>query len=100
MDGIRKAEPRQPGQVYTPNYHERCNVSINENDRRRIPRFDEEDVLSALREALSQKPEWCGFSPRELSVVVFLWGYLPTPPSDFEVEAALPFALEDREGAA
>lgn len=75
-------------------------MSINENDRRRIPRFDEEAVLPALREALSQRPEWRGFSPRQLSVVLFLWGYLPPPPSDFEVEAALPFALEDQAGAA
>ena len=75
-------------------------MSINENARWRIPPFDKQSVLPALREALSQKPEWRGFSPRELSVVLFLWGYLSVPPSDFDVEAALPFALEDWAGAA
>jgi hypothetical protein len=33
-------------------------------------------------------------------VLLFLHGYLSTPPEDFDVEAALPFALEDRAGAA
>jgi hypothetical protein len=75
-------------------------MSIDDNDHRRIPRFGEEDVLPALREAFSQRPEWRGFSPRQLSVVLFLRGYLSLPPADFDIEAALPFALEDREGAA
>ena len=64
----------------------------------RTRRFDEPDVLAALREAFSQRPEWRGFSPRQLFVVLFLRGYLASPPSDFAVVAALPFAL--REGAA
>jgi hypothetical protein len=33
-------------------------------------------------------------------VLLFLHGYTSEPAEDFDVEAALPFALEDREGAA
>lgn len=73
---------------------------IPDNRSGRTPRFDEQEVLPALREALSQRCEWRGFSPHQLSMVLLLWGYLPSPPTDFDVEAALPFALEDREGAA
>ncbi len=57
-------------------------------------------VLPALREALSQRPYRRRFSPRQLSILMFLHGYLPEPPEEFDVEAALPFALEDQEGAA
>lgn len=73
---------------------------IDDSRSGRTQRFGEEEVLPALREAFSQRPDWRGFSPHQLSVVLFLWDYLPTPPSDFDVEAALPFALEDRAGAA
>ena len=75
-------------------------MSINENARWRIPRFDKQSALPALREAFSQLPEWRRFSPHQLSVLMFLHGYSPGPLSDFDVEAALPFALEDWEGAA
>lgn len=75
-------------------------MSINDNGRRRILRFGEEDILGALREAFSQRPDWRGFDARQLSVIMFLYGYLSAPPEDLDVEAALPFALEDREGAA
>ena len=73
---------------------------IPDDRSRRTSRFDQQSVLPGLCEALSQRAECRGFSPRQLPVVLFLWGYLPTPPLSFEVEAALPLALEDREGAA
>ncbi len=57
-------------------------------------------VLPILREAFSQRPEWRGFFPRQLSVLLFLHGYTTEPAEEFEVAAALPFALEDLEGAA
>ncbi len=57
-------------------------------------------VLPVLREALSQRPDWRGFSPRQLSVLMFLHGYTTEPAEEVEVAAALPFALEDLEGAA
>lgn len=57
-------------------------------------------VLPILREAFSQRPEWRGFSPRQLSILMFLHGYTTEPVEEFEIEAALPFALEDYEGAA
>jgi len=53
-----------------------------------------------LREAFSQRPEWRGFFPRQLSVLLFLHGYTTEPAEEFEVAAALPFAHEDIEGAA
>jgi hypothetical protein len=74
--------------------------SIDDRSARRIHRFDEEAILPALREAFSQRPDWRGFGARQLSVLLFLHGYLSAPPEDFDVEAALPFALEDRAGAA
>ena len=57
-------------------------------------------VLPILREAFSQRPEWRSFSPRQLSVLIFLHGYTTEPAEEFEIAAALPFALEDYEGAA
>jgi hypothetical protein len=57
-------------------------------------------VLTILREAFSQRPEWRGFSPRQPSVLMFLHGYTTEPAEEFEIAAALPFALEDYEGAA
>jgi hypothetical protein len=57
-------------------------------------------VLSILREAFSQRPEWRDFSPRQLSVLMFLHGYTSEPAEEFAIAAALPFALEDFEGAA
>ena len=73
---------------------------ITDEHRRRIDRFGEDGVLPALREAFGQRPEWRRFDARQLSVLLFLHGYLSTPPEDPDVEAALPFALEDREGVA
>ena len=74
--------------------------SIDDRSARRIHRFGEEAVLPALREAFGQRPEWRGFDARQLSVLLYLRGYLSTPPEDLDVEAALPFSLEDWEGAA
>jgi hypothetical protein len=74
--------------------------SIDDRDARRIHRFGEEGVLPALREAFGQRPEWRGFDAHQLSVLLFLHGYLSAPPDDAGVEAAMPIALEDREGAA
>ncbi len=74
--------------------------SINDRSARRIHRFGEEAVLPALREAFGQRAEWRDFGARQLSVLLYLRGYLSTPPEDLDVEAALPFALEDWEGAA
>jgi len=56
--------------------------------------------MPAMREAFSQRPDWRDFGPRQLSVLLFLHGYLSVPPEEFDVEAALPFALEDWAGAA
>ena len=74
--------------------------SIDDEGRRRTRRFGEEAVMPALREAFSQRPEWRGFGARQLSVLLFLHGYLSAPAKDFDVEAALPIALEDLDGAA
>jgi hypothetical protein len=75
--------------------------SIDDEGRRRTHRFDEEGVMPALREAFSQRPDWRGFGARQLSVLLFLHGYLSEPAEDFDdVEAALPFALADRADAA
>jgi hypothetical protein len=57
-------------------------------------------VLPILREAFSQRPEWRDFSPRQLSVLMFLHSYTTEPAEEFEIAAALSFALEDLEGAA
>jgi hypothetical protein len=57
-------------------------------------------VLPILREAFSQRPDWCTFSPRQLSILMFLYGYTNDPVEEFEIAAALLFALEDFEGAA
>jgi hypothetical protein len=73
---------------------------IPDDRRRRTRRFDEEAVLPALRDAFSERPEWRRFSPHQLSVLMFLYGYLSTPPEDLDVEAALPLALGDSEGVA
>jgi len=73
---------------------------IPDDHRRRTRRSEEQSVLPALREAFSQRPEGRRFSAHQISVVLSLHGYLPTPPTDFDVEAAPPFALADREGAA
>jgi hypothetical protein len=74
--------------------------SIDEGRGRCIRRFGEEAVLPALREAFGQQPGWRSFDAHQLSVLLYLRGYLSTPPEDLDVEAALPFALEDWEGAA
>ena len=57
-------------------------------------------VLPILREAFSQRPNWQSFSPRQLSILMFLHGYTNEPAEEFEIAAALPFAREDLEGAA
>jgi hypothetical protein len=74
--------------------------SIDDKRGRRTRRFAEEGVLPALREAFGRRPEWRGFDAHQLSVLLFLHGYLSTPPEDADVEAAVPFALKDRDGAA
>jgi hypothetical protein len=73
---------------------------ITEEHRRRIYRFREQAVLPALREAFGKQPEWRGFDAHQLSLLLFLHGYLSAPPEESDVDAAVPFALEDREGAA
>lgn len=75
-------------------------ASIDDRHGRCIRRFGEEAVLPALREAFGQRPNWRNFEAHQLSVLLFLHGYLSTPPEDPDVEAALPFAHEDWEGAA
>lgn len=74
--------------------------SIDEGRGRCIRRFGEEAVLPALREAFGQWPGWRSFDAHQLSFLLYLRSYLSTPPEDLDVEAALPFALEDWEGAA
>lgn len=66
----------------------------------RTERFGEEAVLPALREAFSKRPDWQQFSPHQLSVLMFLYGFSTVPLEEFDIESALPFALEDREGVA
>jgi hypothetical protein len=73
---------------------------IDDRSALRIHRFGQDAVLPALREAFGQRPEWRGFDAHQLSVLLFLHGYLSAPPEYFDVEAAMPFAFEDREGAA
>jgi len=73
---------------------------IPDDRRRRTCRPGEREILPTLREALSQRPYWWQFSPYQLSVLLFLYGYSPKPLEEFHIEAALPFALEDWEGAA
>ena len=74
--------------------------SIDDNAGRRTDRFEEEAILPALREAFSARHDWRGFSPHQLAVLSFLYGYTVVPAEDHDVEAALPFALEDWEGVA
>ena len=57
-------------------------------------------VLPILREAYFQRPEWRAFSPRQLSILMFLHGNTSEPLEEFDIAAALPFALEDWEGVA
>ena len=74
--------------------------SIDDSRGRCIRRLGEEAVLPALREAFGQRPEWRDFGARQLSVLLYLHGYLSMPPEDLDIHVALPFALEDWEGAA
>jgi hypothetical protein len=74
--------------------------SIDDRSVRCIHRFGEEAVLPALREAFGQRPDWRIFNANQLSKLLFLHGYLSAPPEDLDVEAAMPFVLEDWEGAA
>ena len=74
--------------------------SIDDRSAQRIHRFDEEAVLPALREAFGQRPDWRIFDANQLSKLMFLHGYLSAPPEDLDMEAAIPFALEDWAGAA
>jgi hypothetical protein len=75
-------------------------VIIDHTARRRILRFGEEGVLSALRKAFGKRPDWRNFDANQLSKLLFLRGYLSNPPEDADVEAALPFAREDLDEAA
>ncbi len=74
--------------------------SIDEGRGRCTRRFSEEAVLPALQEAFGQRPGWRSFDAHQLSFLLYLRGYLSTPPEDPDIEAALLFALEDWEGAA
>ena len=73
---------------------------IPDERRRRTCRFEKQEALPTLRESFSQRPEWQRFSSRQLSILMFLHGYSPEPLEEFDIEAALPFALEDWEGVA
>jgi hypothetical protein len=95
----KKAEPASPAKS-KPLAKGGSLFMIRDDRRRRTGRFEEHCALLALREALSQRPEWRKFSPRQLSVLMFLHGYSVVPLDDFDIEAALPFALEDWEGVA
>ncbi len=48
-----------------------------------------DDVLPALREMLYQRPHCADFAARELSLVLWFRSYLPYPPDEGEVAAAL-----------
>jgi hypothetical protein len=97
-----KAEPASPARSTSPLplRKDLLLMSIADNDHRRTRRLEGKEALPTLREAFSQRPEWRRFSPHQLSVLMFLYGYSSEPLADFDVEAALPFALEDWEGAA
>jgi hypothetical protein len=101
-NGNKKAEPASPAKSTSspPLRKDLLAMIIDHDNGRRIHRFGEEGVLPALREAFGQRPDWRGFDPHQLSVLLYLYGYLSVPPEDADVEAALPFALQDREGAA
>jgi hypothetical protein len=73
---------------------------IPDEHRHRTSQSEGQGALPTLRETFSQRPEWRRFSPHQLSVLMFLYGYSQEPLEEFDIEAALPFALEDREGAA
>jgi hypothetical protein len=73
---------------------------IPDDRRRRTRRPEQQETLPTLREAFSQRPEWRQFSPRQLSILMFLYGYSPEPLEEFDIEASLPFALEDWQGVA
>lgn len=73
---------------------------IPDDHQCRTYRPEEREILPTLREAFSQRPDWRRFSPHQLSILLFLYGYSPEPLEEFDIEAALPFALEDREDAA
>jgi hypothetical protein len=75
-------------------------MSIADDGRRRTRRFKDQEVLPALREAFSNRPEWLRFSPHQLSILMFFYSYTPQPLEEFDIGVALPFALEDWEGAA
>src|SRR5918997_5454894 len=95
-----KAGPASPAKSKPLRHRSFLMGSIDDGSARRTRRFGEAAVMPALREAFSQRPDWRGFGARQLSVFLFLHGYLSEPAEDFDVEAALPFALDDRAGAA
>jgi hypothetical protein len=95
----KKAEPASPAKS-KPLAKGGSLFMIPDDRRRRTGRFKEQGALPALREAFSQRPEWRRFSPRQLSLLMFLYGYSPAPWEEFDIEAVLPIALEDKEGAA
>jgi hypothetical protein len=43
------------------------------------------EVLPILREALSQRPEWREFSPRQLALLLWMRSYLEAPPEELDV---------------
>jgi hypothetical protein len=58
-------------------------------------------ALPVLREAFSQRPDWRGYSARQLSILLYLYSYTNEPAEEFEIAAPpLPLALEDLERAA
>jgi hypothetical protein len=48
-----------------------------------------QDVLPALREMLARRPHCADFDAKALSLVLWFRNYLPYPPDEAEVEAAL-----------
>ncbi len=60
---------------------------------------DHEDVLPAVLEMLNRRPHCADFSAKELSLVLWFRGYLPYPPDEAGIEAALE-ALDIERGAA
>jgi hypothetical protein len=73
---------------------------IPDDRRHRTRRFEDQEALPTLREAFSKRPDWRRFSPSQLSVLMFLYGYSVVPLEESDIGAALPFALEDWEGVA
>jgi hypothetical protein len=56
-----------------------------------------ENVPLVLAKALSQRPGWRDYSPHQLSVLMFLYGYTTVPANKHDTANALTIALTNPE---